>query len=169
MEAPDSGMGCGTSFLWVQVRPQVVQSSSVIVFIALNFLGTAQPWQHQALCKSHGITKTVYFCTVQTYICFPNDFVINPVPFVAHSRVSGLIQGKKETDHPACCSVCSSIGVLQHWCAPFYQCLQWVLEDAAVLPAAQSFWALRETWDELLPKLRILTLPPCPTPGTPVT
>lgn len=33
-------------------------------------------------------------------------------PFVEHSRVSGLIQGRKETDHPACYLVSSSICVL---------------------------------------------------------
>lgn len=43
VQAPDSGMGCGTSFIRVQVRAQVVQSSSVIVFAALNFLGTISP------------------------------------------------------------------------------------------------------------------------------
>lgn len=108
-QASDSGMGCGTSFLWVQVRAQMVQSSSVIVFTALNFFGTTQPWQHQALCKSHCVTKTVYFYTVQTHICFPNDFGLKPLCFVAHKRVSGLIQGEKETNHPVHHSVCSTV------------------------------------------------------------
>lgn len=95
-----------------KVRAQVVQSSSAIVFMALNFLRTTQPWWHQALCKSHCVTKTVHFYTVQTHLCFPNDFGLSSLCFVAHKRVSVLVQGKKETDHPVRYLVCSRVHFL---------------------------------------------------------
>lgn len=90
-----------------KVRAQAVQSSSAITFMALNFLRTTQPSRHQALCKSHCVAKTVHFYTVQTHMCFPNDFVLSPLCFVAHKRVKVVLSKGRRKQIIQCVTRCA--------------------------------------------------------------
>lgn len=166
-QAPDSGMGCETSFLWVQVTAQVVQSSSVTVFTALNCLGTTQPWQDQAPCKSHCVAKNCLLLhSTNSYLCF-QWFCFKPSLFCTTRKGKWSRprrEGNWSCDRHQCVTRCALV---------FVVCLSPALaagtRGGCPPVSSTTMRGIEGNMRRTMPKLRSLALLPCPTPGILVT